>query len=59
VPVQPELPPPYFVAIVELSEGPRLLTNILGESVRIGQAVRLVWRRRDPLPPLPVFEPAP
>jgi hypothetical protein len=58
VPVQPELPPPYFVAIVELSEGPRLLTNIQGEQARIGQRVTLAWRRRDPLPPLPVFVPA-
>jgi uncharacterized OB-fold protein len=58
VPVQPELPPPYFVAIVELDEGPRLLTNIQGESASIGQRVTLAWRRRDPLPPLPVFTPA-
>jgi len=55
VPVQPELPPPYMVAIVELAEGPRLLTNIVGGSAAIGQPVRLAWRRRDPLPPLPVF----
>ncbi len=55
VQVQPELPPPYQVAIVELAEGPRLLTNIASEGARIGQAVVLDWRRRDPLPPLPVF----
>jgi uncharacterized OB-fold protein len=44
-----------MVAIVELAEGPRLLTNIVGGSAAIGQPVRLAWRRRDPLPPLPVF----
>lgn len=55
VQVQPELTPPYMVAIVELSEGPRLLTNIEGDSAQIGQSVQLAWRRREPLPPLPVF----
>jgi len=55
LPVAPELPPPYQVAIVELAEGPRLLTNVEGQGARIGQAVTLTWRRRDPLPPLPVF----
>ena len=55
VPVDPALPPPYQVAIVELAEGPRLLTNVEGQGARIGQAVALTWRRRDPLPPLPVF----
>lgn len=58
IPVTPELPPPYQVAIVELAEGPRLLTNIQGEGASIGDRVRLAWRERDGLPPLPVFSPA-
>jgi uncharacterized protein len=58
VPVTPELPPPYRVAIVELDEGPRLLTNIEGGDAAIGDRVRLGWRARDPMPPLPIFEPA-
>jgi uncharacterized OB-fold protein len=37
---------PYTVAIVELSEGPRLISNLVGvddpESLRIDQALRLV-----------------
>ena len=58
VPADPGMPPPYVVAIVELTEGPRLLTNIEGGSAAIGDAVRLRWREREPLPPLPVFAPA-
>jgi len=37
---------PYVVALVELEEGPRLMTNIVTsdvESLRIGQAVRVVF----------------
>ena len=55
VPVDPALTPPYQVAIVELAEGPRLLTNVEGKPAAIGQPVTLRWRARDPLPPLPVF----
>jgi len=58
VPATPEMTPPYVVAIVELEEGPRLLTNIEGASSEIGDRVRLRWRERGPLPPLPVFTPA-
>ncbi len=55
--VVPELEPPYQVAIVELAEGPRLTTNIVGPVATIGSFVKLTWRgRREPLPPLPVFE---
>lgn len=57
LPVTAELPPPYLLAIVELEEGPRLLTNIEAESAAIGEAVTVAWRKRDPLPPLPVFKP--
>ena len=41
---------PYALAYVELAEGPRILTNIVGcdvDSVRIGQAVRVVWQAAD------------
>ena len=51
----PEPPVPYIVAVVELDEGPRMLTNIEGEGVRIGDRVQVAWRDRDDLPPLPVF----
>lgn len=59
VPVTPELPPPYLLALVDLDEGPRLLTNIVADRAAIGDRVSLAWRQRDGgLPPLPVFEPA-
>lgn len=58
VPVDPDLPPPYLVAIIELEEGPRLLSNIEGGPAAIGDPVVLRWRERGPLPPLPVFAPA-
>ncbi len=41
---------PYVLAFVELDEGPRVLTNIVGidvDDVRIGMAVRVVFE--DPI----------
>ncbi|MEJ8570577.1 Zn-ribbon domain-containing OB-fold protein [Microbaculum marinum] len=58
VPVIEELTPPYEVALVDLDEGPRLLTNIIAGDAAIGDRVTLDWRERDGLPPLPVFRPA-
>lgn len=56
--VIPELEPPYQVAVVELAEGPRMTTNVVGRPVAIGEPVGLAWRDRpEPLPPVPVFEP--
>ncbi len=51
---------PYVVAIVRLSEGPRLLTHVIGcapEDVRCDMPVRIAW---EPLPDgrnLPMFVP--
>lgn len=55
--VSNELVPPYLLALVDLDEGPRLLTNIEASDARIGERVTLAWRARDGLPPLPVFKP--
>jgi uncharacterized OB-fold protein len=55
--VAPELTPPYIVAIVELDEGPRVMTNIVGGPCRIGDRVRVDWQERRGAPPLPVFRP--
>ena len=56
LPVIPELAPPYQVALVDLEEGVRMLTNIEGLTARIGDRVALMWRDREGgLPPLPVF----
>jgi uncharacterized protein len=53
--VVPELEPPYLCALVELDEGPRLLTTVEGEGTAIGDRVEVRWRDRDDEPPLPVF----
>ncbi|MGD1215402.1 MAG: OB-fold domain-containing protein [Terriglobales bacterium] len=57
VAVSPEFHPPYRVAVVQLDEGPRMLTNIIGGECRIGERVRVQWKERPDAPPLPVFEP--
>lgn len=53
----PDFPVPYVNAIVELDEGPRLLSNIVGGPCGIGDRVRVVWKDRSDAPPLPLFEP--
>jgi len=58
IPIGAGFEPPYVVALVELDEGPRLVTNLVGDC-SIGDRVRVAWRDRDPDPPLPVFEPIP
>ena len=52
----PDLPVPYVNALVQLDEGPRLLTTIVGQPGEIGARVRVAWRDRAGAPPLPVFE---
>ena len=52
---------PYAVALVELEEGVRVISNILGlpaAEVRIGLPVRLDFERCDEELTLPVFRPA-
>jgi uncharacterized OB-fold protein len=52
---------PYTVALVELAEGPRLMTNIVGvdpDTVAVGMPVRLVWEELSDGRNLPVFEPS-
>jgi uncharacterized OB-fold protein len=50
---------PYVVALIELQEGVRLLSNVAGcdpESVRVGQAVTVAWEELSDGRNLPVFE---
>ena len=52
---------PYVLAIVELAEGPRLVTAITGaapDEGRVGQPVRAVFREVADGVTLPYFEPA-
>jgi uncharacterized OB-fold protein len=52
-----ELSPPYVVAVVELDEGVRMTTNLVGQPCQIGDRVRVAWRERPGHVTLPVFEP--
>ncbi len=64
-PCHPKLPCfdyPYVVGLVELTEGTRLLTNIVDvapNQVSVGMPVELVIRQTDPELALPMFRPAP
>lgn len=52
---------PYVVALVDLDEGVRLMTNIVGcptDQVEVGMRVRLGWEGLSDGRALPVFEPA-
>ena len=54
-------PVPYCIAYVTLAEGPTMMTNIVDcdlDTVRIGQAVRLVFKPSEGGPPVPMFTPA-
>jgi uncharacterized OB-fold protein len=49
---------PYAVAWIDLDEGPRLLSNVMGpvEDIRVGQRVRVAWEDHEELA-VPLFEP--
>jgi uncharacterized OB-fold protein len=52
---------PYAIAYVTLEEGPTMVTNLVDcdlDALRIGQAVRLVWKPTEGGPPVPMFTPA-
>lgn len=52
---------PYAVALVDLAEGVRMLTNVMGcppHDVTVGMAVRVTWEPLSDGRQLPMFEPA-
>jgi uncharacterized protein len=52
---------PYVIALVELDEGPRLMTNVVGcapDDVRVGMAVHVTWEALEDGRHLPLFKPA-
>ena len=63
---QNDLPPfnervPYVAAIVELDEGPRMMTNIVDcdvDGLEVGQRVAVTFRRISDDVTLPLFSPA-
>jgi uncharacterized OB-fold protein len=53
---------PYTVALIELAEGPVLISNVTGadpSAVRVGQPVTVVFERRSATAALPQFTPVP
>jgi uncharacterized OB-fold protein len=44
--------PSYTVALVDLSEGPRVMVTVVGEGTSIGDAVSVGWQAREDEPPL-------
>ena len=53
--------PPYCIAYVELAEGPKMMTNIVGcdlATVKIGMDVKLTFIDTENGPPMPFFTPA-
>ena len=62
---QNDLPPfnervPYVAAIVDLDEGPRVMTNVVDcepESVEVGMAVEVTFQTIDTQTTIPVFRP--
>ena len=52
---------PYAIAWIDLDEGPRLLSNVVGiddpvNDIKIGQRVAVTWEDHDELA-IPLFEP--
>jgi uncharacterized OB-fold protein len=53
-------PIPYAIAYVTLAEGPTMMTNIVDcdlDTIKIGQAVRLVFKPSEGGAPVPMFTP--
>jgi uncharacterized OB-fold protein len=51
---------PYILAVIDLEEGPRMLTNLINiapEAVTIGMAVEVTFAELDGTTKLPLFQP--
>jgi uncharacterized protein len=54
-------PVPYAIAYVTLAEGPTMMTNLVDcdlDAIKIGQAVKLVFKPSEGGSPVPMFTPA-
>jgi uncharacterized protein len=59
----PGFTPPYAIAVVELTEGPRMMTNIVGceqtpEALQLDMPVEVVFEPQTDTITLPLFRPA-
>jgi uncharacterized OB-fold protein len=53
---------PYVVALIDLAEGPRMMSNIVGcepAAVKVGLPVSVTWEELSDGRALPLFEPVP
>jgi len=60
-PQNPNLTPPYTIALIDLDEGVRMMSNVVGcppEEVRVGMRVKVTWETLSDGRNLPQFEPA-
>ena len=57
LPVIPSMQPPYFVGLITLEEGPRIMANLDEGERRIGEPVRLAWQYPPTGLPVPIFSP--
>ncbi len=53
---------PYVIAVVQLDEGPRMMTNVIGveptpENLPIDLPVEVTWEKQDDTITLPIFRP--
>src|SRR3954470_991437 len=59
----PGLDAPYSIAVVELAEGPRMMTNIVGcpqtpEALQLDMPLEVVFEKQNDTVTLPFFRPA-
>ena len=59
----PGFTPPYAIAVVELAEGPRMMTNIIDcpqtpEALQLDMPLEVAFEKLDEQISLPVFRPA-
>lgn len=59
----PGFAPPYAIAVVELDEGPRMMTNIVGcpqtpEALQLDMPLEVVFEKQTDAITLPLFKPA-
>ena len=59
----PGFDPPYAIAVVELAEGPRLMTNIVGcpqtpEALKLDMDLEVTFEKQSDAISLPFFKPA-
>jgi uncharacterized OB-fold protein len=59
----PGFTPPYAIAVVQLAEGPRLMTSIIGcpqtpEALQLDMPLQVAFQKLDDKITLPVFQPS-